>query len=172
VFKASATIAAQNPSRPGFLTAGEDGLHRLPFELGPAAAACDYLQLWPVFPMHADSFSRFLCVCVFDRQISFRFLLFLQGFCLREVAVVSLFACTDIFFSFSLLFCLFVGISIGFSDRRCANTSVDRDREMGRRRISGTLSLVFLCRRGSGIQMMDGCQGLCVLVEVAEIEQD
>ncbi len=60
--------------------------------------------------------------------------------------MVSLFACTDIFCSFFLLFCLFVGISIGFSDRLCANTSVDRDREMGRRRISDTLSLVFLCR--------------------------
>jgi hypothetical protein len=41
--------------------------------------------------------------------------------------------------------CLFVGISIDFSHRRCANTCVDRDREMGRRRISDTLSLVFLC---------------------------
>lgn len=35
----------------------------------------------------------------------------------------------------ALFVCLFV-----------ANTSVDRDREMGRRRISDTLSLVFLCR--------------------------
>jgi hypothetical protein len=32
---------------------------------GLPPVACIYLQLWPVFPMHADSSSRFLCVCVF-----------------------------------------------------------------------------------------------------------